>query len=146
MSTNVLPENVSQLVEWLMAQTPTPSEIWLIGSRANGRATEESDWDFLVFACSKYLCKLQEIGCPLSLVCDILVVVDGNRFESPFDKKNGSLDGWQWEIVDADHATYQGEKWEPDVELSNEYGGNSGKLEDRPEHAIRLWHTFASTD
>jgi hypothetical protein len=32
-----------------LAAEPSTREIWLFGSRANGTATEESDWDLLVF-------------------------------------------------------------------------------------------------
>jgi predicted nucleotidyltransferase len=43
-------EVTQQYINELVAAYPSIREVWLLGSRANNRAEERSDWDYLVFA------------------------------------------------------------------------------------------------
>jgi predicted nucleotidyltransferase len=92
--------------------------VWLLGSRANGTSTPGSDWDLLVFGDLELAKELAQIS-PVDLV-DLLVVIDRDRFLSPWNKtieglvKSGSLSSWEWSQVDSQSATYSGTKWPND--------------------------------
>ena len=109
---------LSEYIENLLSACPEITEVWLIGSRANDKAREDSDWDFLVFGNDHTLSTLQE---NLSLSrpdIDLLVVYNGNDFREPWETesgkaKSGSLTGWEWGL-DKDslvRAHYDGHKW-----------------------------------
>lgn len=93
-------------------------EVWLIGSRANGTAREDSDWDFLIFGNSALLSQLESEQAPEN--ADVLVVYDGDAFRSPWNKtedgviKSGSLSGWKWSKTSESEALYSGTKWPHD--------------------------------
>jgi hypothetical protein len=94
----------------LTAQHPTIREIWLIGSRADGTSGPSSDWDFLVFGTAHTLRKLRSESAFDRADTDLLIVYDGDRFESPWPKgpmlKQGSLTSWKWTQTGDDTATY----------------------------------------
>uniref|UniRef100_UPI0013D6902B nucleotidyltransferase domain-containing protein n=2 Tax=unclassified Arhodomonas TaxID=2621637 RepID=UPI0013D6902B len=100
---------------------PSVRELWIIGSRANGNARDESDWDFLAFG---ELGALEEVAAAPSLhldYIDLLVVRPDGTFERPWgESKSGSLGAWEWSPVDATHAKYVGTKWIPDREAEEE--------------------------
>lgn len=93
-------------------------EVWLMGSRANGTARTDSDWDILIFGDMELLDALRKEE-PLEET-DILVVHDGDAFQSPWNKtgegvlKSGSLSGWEWKRKSETEATYSGTKWPND--------------------------------
>ena len=93
-------------------------EVWLIGSRANGTARENSDWDLLVFGSADLLARLE--GQSMVEDVDVLVVVDRDRLQSPWKRttdgvvKSGSLAGWKWTRKSEREATYEGTKWPDD--------------------------------
>lgn len=123
----------------LIESAPQLTEIWLIGSRANDTASENSDWDFIAFSTSA-LDMPEELHKP---DVDLLVIYDGNSFSNAWgDKKSGSLSVWQWQPASEIRATYQGEKWTPDEnEDSNctAKSQNSGKLSPQTCNAYRIW-------
>ena len=88
--------------------------IWLFGSRANGTACPESDpesdWDLWVFGDQQTLSELRSAKELNREEFDVMVVYDGNRFESPWKKKSGSLKGWEWRRVSDKTAEYVGTK------------------------------------
>jgi len=68
-----------------------------MGSRANGGATNESDWDFVVFADAAYFEMLKTGSSPAELAVDVLVVVDASIFGNPWNEnKAGGLGRWRW--------------------------------------------------
>ena len=93
-------------------------DVWLIGSRANGNARADSDWDLLVFGDKALLDALRDEE-PVEET-DVLVVHDGNAFESPWKTRkegvlmSGSLSGWEWQRDSETEATYSGTKWPHD--------------------------------
>ena len=93
-------------------------EVWLMGSRANGNARTDSDWDILIFGDEVLLDALKNEA-PLEET-DVLVVHDGDAFQSPWNKtkegvlKSGSLSGWEWQRKSETEATYSGTKWPHD--------------------------------
>jgi hypothetical protein len=116
-------------IDTLTRSYPAITEIWLIGSRANGTARSQSDWDYVVFADQTTLNAIrnnQNLADPL---VDMMVVYDGNNFEKPWmdgDRiKKGSLLGWKWTQASDNSATYRatkarvGEDFNVDVQTSN---------------------------
>jgi predicted nucleotidyltransferase len=110
-----LPDDLRNFVKRVSS---TGHEVWLIGSRANGTARTNSDWDVLIFG-NKALLDALAMEEPLDNV-DILVVHDGDAFQSPWNKtkegvlKSGSLSGWEWQPKSETEATYSGTKWPND--------------------------------
>lgn len=110
-----LPDHLCNFVERV---SRAGYEVWLMGSRANGTARINSDWDLLIFGDKALLDALKKED-PLGEV-DVLVVHDGNAFQSPWNKtdegilKSGSLSGWEWQRKSATEATYSGTKWPHD--------------------------------
>jgi predicted nucleotidyltransferase len=93
---------------------PGIREIWLIGSRANGTARPDSDWDLLAFADNGSLAALASDDTFNRHDIDLLVVFDGDRFRKPWldgeAVKSGSLVGWEWERISDRAATYKAVK------------------------------------
>lgn len=127
--TSPLPSNLGRYIGELVECAPSVREVWLVGSRANGRSTEESDWDFLLFADQHALLSLRSAQRLRRDNVDVLVVVDGDRFESPWPRsdkpgkfKRGNLrnhsdaDGieaqsWEWKFTGDGEARYAGESF-----------------------------------
>ena len=110
-----LPSHIQSFVSLLSGKV---REVWLIGSRANGTQTSESDWDLLIFANESLLMELE--SWPEVENVDVLVVYDGNAFRSPWiaaadgSLKSGTLSAWHWEIKVDGEAAYEGTKWPND--------------------------------
>ena len=126
-----MPAAISKIINEL---TDRGIEVWLIGSRANPRDRPPKDWDFLVFGDERLLGELRER--PLIQDLDLLVVFDGDEFESPWvrptdgAKKTGSLSGWQWRRIGQDDATYRATK---------ERDGDNFAVDVTTSHAIRVY-------
>lgn len=71
-----IPPAVDIFILCLVGVQPSPESIWSIGSRANGGATNESNWDFVVFADTTYFDMRKTGSPPAELAVDVLVVVD----------------------------------------------------------------------
>jgi predicted nucleotidyltransferase len=73
--------------------------VWLIGSRAAGSASPNSDWDYLVFADRQTFDDLARNEAFNDPEIDLLVVYDGDQFSKPWPddsrQKKGSLLGWE---------------------------------------------------
>lgn len=137
-----LPQHVLEFVESMTTLTPPPDAIWLIGSRANGRATEQSDTDLLVFAPPSFLTALRA-RVPAPSAIDCLVVDAQGGYQDAWQEKSGSLAGLKWKQIGADTARYIGTKWVSDVEEYDDeptYSvGTSGQLLQLNEKAICIY-------
>jgi hypothetical protein len=130
-----LPEHAKIFIGRLTNMEPRPESIWVIGSRANGRATVSSDTDLLVFGSPELLQTLATTEeAPSGIDC--LVVFDGNNYKDPFQDKSGSLSKLEWRPVNASLSQYVGIKWVPDEESGDD---NMGDMVHRQERAIRVW-------
>ncbi|WP_411728425.1 nucleotidyltransferase family protein [Methyloglobulus sp.] len=119
-------------------------EIWLFGSRANGTATGESDWDLIVFGENGLFNSIASDTEVHRDDVDLLVVneVTGN-FNKPWgSEKAGSLKGWKWEIRSETEASYVGSKWIEDEEAEAEGLNDMGTLIDIQLKAFRVWPAF----
>lgn len=112
--------------------------VWLLGSRANGTATEISDWDFLIFSNREGLERLKVERDRRIDNIDLLVVFDGENFIDPWPEdeesaKSGSLSVWKWRLKDSKTATYQIVKY-----LSDEWF-KSGQAITKELIALKVW-------
>lgn len=104
---------IGPYLERLLAAYPNIESVWLIGSRANETARDDSDWDLLVFASREVLEALSTDDSFSRSDVDLLVVYDGDNFESPYGgtdnrrSKKGSLKKWEWQHFSADLASYE---------------------------------------
>jgi hypothetical protein len=77
-------QHVRRYIDLLASRYHSISSIWLMGSRASSTEPAESDWDLLAFADGNTLGEMQgdsEVRVP---GIDLLVVIDGDRFELPW--------------------------------------------------------------
>jgi predicted nucleotidyltransferase len=96
-------------------------EVWLFGSRANGEANLNSDWDYWVFADTASLetlradTELRRLSTDANI--DLFVIYDGDQFVNPWShkKKDGSLSDWKWTRQSERQATYRANKWDRGV-------------------------------
>jgi predicted nucleotidyltransferase len=133
-----LTEEASALVAELAALKPRPDSVWLIGSRANGRATQQSDTDLIVFGSEELIrAARSQLKQPNNVDC--LIVFNGDDYQDPWQEKSGSLGKLQWEQIDERSAKYIGTKWLPDEESSLEFDADMGELVDRQERAVKVW-------
>ena len=133
-----LPAHVSIFIERLVSLTTEPIEVWVMGSRANGRARPDSDTDLLIFGPHGFL-ELVKTQLQQPYDIDCLVVYDGDNYKDPWQEKRGSLTKLCWNKMDDQTATYIGTKWVPDEESSVEFGADMGDLIERKERARRVW-------
>ena len=101
-------------LDQLALTAPGVREIWLIGSRANGTARADSDWDLVVFGDARTLQQLREAVHLHRADVDCLVVADEGSFQSAWGTKSkgGSLSGWKWRPhADGKRAIYSESKW-----------------------------------
>lgn len=129
-------DQTTAFIAKLVALQPRPDSIWLIGSRANERATQESDTDLIVFGSVAFLgAARSQLEQPQAVDC--LVVFNGDDYQDPWQEKSGSLRQLQWQQVNNDVAKYIGTKWVPDEEF--EFDADIGDLMHRQERAVRVW-------
>lgn len=138
MTSAQVPAAIQSLIDDLVRLRPAPASIWLIGSRANGTATDRSDTDLLVFASTAFLEETRLKLLPREGV-DLLVVHDGLNYVDPWQAKAGSLDALKWRELTDRSATYVGTKWVPDNLGEDGAGPTTGKLLLTTQQGIRLW-------
>jgi len=115
-------------------------EIWLIGSRANETAKDNSDWDFLVFGTDITLKELKyQVIYKLDNI-DLLVVYNGDNFQTPWGEnpKSGSLSKWCWDRSSENFATYKQTKFIPDDIEQDCSGLELGEFQEKIVNAIRI--------
>jgi predicted nucleotidyltransferase len=113
-----IPDDVSEFIDTLVAKYVGIRQVWLIGSRAKGAETSDSDWDLLVFGDAGVLSSLRLDGefpaLSTKLRLDLLLVYDSEHFVEPWaslaNEKRGSLSGWKWRELSSREAVYEGKK------------------------------------
>jgi predicted nucleotidyltransferase len=103
----MLPKRIVELLAVIRDACPEISSIWLLGSRADGRARDSSEWDFLAFGSRTTVETLRGLSALHAPDVDILVVTDGERFENAWGTRlrTGSLSQWEWTALE-DEAYY----------------------------------------
>lgn len=123
---------ISSYIEKLTAQNPEITSIWLFGSRANDSFREDSDWDLFVFGNEQVLVSLRNNSSFKNDSIDILFVVNGDDFVSPWSDKRGQLSDWQWTETSSCEAKYIGTKEPTD-------GTGWYRSETNEQKAIKVW-------
>ncbi len=133
-----------QYVKELTGAYPGIREVWLLGSRANGTATEVSDWDYLVFLGDdrifNALCqdrRFKRSGIDLLVIGSL-----GDIASCPWTEDDGYTktlglgdkpNGIRWRLVSATEACY----FEPTDRQSE--GSLSMVTAYRPAKALRVY-------
>jgi|SRR5690554_3469958 len=135
----MLTPKIQTYINRLTEKSPEITAIWLIGSRANGNAKCDSDWDFLVFGdAGTYKNVENDDSLHLNEV-DLLIVTD-DEFSKPYgNPKTGSLQNWEWNLKSESEATYKGVKWIPDLEAEKDGMPNMGQLFEQKLKAVRIY-------
>ncbi len=109
----MLTEDIEDYVCDLKVKFPSIASVWLLGSRANGNATDASDWDFLVFSGEPIH---EEIKSSAELHrddVDLLLADAKGRYSKPLGgpEEGGLLADWEWSEVSNELANYEGTKF-----------------------------------
>ena len=108
-TTDVLTHEINSYLDDLLNTVDGIRSIWLLGSRANGTATLESDWDFFVFGENIVFEQIQVSQKFPAGHIDLLIVSADGSFRKPYGHmKSGDLNSWGWRIVTPKLATYEG--------------------------------------
>jgi len=97
-------------VDELCAVVPEIQSVWLIGSRANGTARPDSDWDFLAFGVPRLR---QTFAKHLELRkddVDVFVRDEDGDFRAPWPDSDRVLERIEWKQVSPTQATYMATK------------------------------------
>jgi predicted nucleotidyltransferase len=131
MSQTDLPAELRAFRADLTRSFPAITEVWLFGSRANGTATDASDWDLLVLSDDSL--KAEDVAPAERFRSERfeLFIAHGDTFECPWPRArdgvrpSGDFPGWKW-------------RWEGDTAI---YEGTSLKPGQRTgwKRAIRIW-------
>ena len=125
----MLSEDIKKYIHDLKSEFSSITEVWLIGSRANNNARDDSDWDFVVFSSSPVHEAIKNNSYFHREDIDLLIVNKVGDFTKPFGKpKDGSLHAWKWNQVSDELAYYEGIKWVPDEESAAEGIEGLGKM------------------
>lgn len=118
-------------------------EIWLIGSRANGIARSNSDWDFIVFANTKTLLNMKKDSPIHAEAVDLLLVFNAKgEFCKPWgSKKSGNLYSrdWEWRRISDSLAEYKSVKWVQAYEAKDKSSLSTGQIVVKRLQAEKVW-------
>ena len=133
--------HITNYVRDLTVAYPAIKEVWLFGSRANGMARDDSDWDIFAFADA---CTLDALRADVRMHAshiDLLVVdSETGKFENSWGekRKKGSLQSWKWRRLSETEAAYEAHQWIPDPQQKYP-GAETGDWEDMELKAVKLW-------
>jgi len=101
-----LPEELGMYVDALRKKCPAIDQVWLLGPRANDPESRGTDWDLLLFADARVLREVRSDASWRRGDLNLMIVTDGDRFESAWGEPAGSLAAMQWRLDDPQSATY----------------------------------------
>jgi predicted nucleotidyltransferase len=124
--------DILEFVRHLVNVAPGIKEIWLLGSRANGTAREDSDWDLLVLGDEETLKTFRRNPSLHRADVDCLVATNEQFVNAWGEKaKSGSMPAWKWERLNDFFAEYTEKKWKDAVDGSG--------VVSRRRKAVQLW-------
>jgi predicted nucleotidyltransferase len=136
----MLDDESADYIKKLTSRVSGIRRVWLIGSRANGRARGNSDWDFIVFSDPASFELIRNDTALHAENIDLLVVASDGTFCRPWgSSKSGSLESWGWECVTPARARYVGTKWVPDQEAADEGMDTLGDIQREVLNAYLVW-------
>jgi len=136
---------INKYIDELITSYPEILSIWLIGSRANNSANENSDWDFFVFANEHILKSLKNNLYFKRENIDLFIVYNGNDFKEPWgdNPKKGSLREWKWKLLSDSSAHYTEIKFvinkNDTAKFSVKCNLDMGDYKRSRKKAIRIW-------
>lgn len=103
-----LSEDVGMYVDRLRSEFDAIEAVWLLGAPANEHGERNAVWELAVFADERVLTTLKkEHEAWERPDVDLLIVVDGDRFEKLSDpSQQGRLSAMGWTSDNAEAATY----------------------------------------
>lgn len=135
----MLAPKIQTYINRLTEKSPEITAIWLIGSRANGNAKHDSDWDLLVFGNADTYKNVENDDSLHLDEVDLLIFID-DEFSKPYgNPKTGSLKKWEWNVNSESEATYKGVKWIPDLEAEMDSMPNMGQFFEQKIKAVRVY-------
>ena len=116
----------------LVKAAPGIKEIWLLGSRANGTARDDSDWDLLVLGDDETLKAFRRNPSLHRPDVDCLVATNDQFVNAWGEKmKSGSMPAWEWVRLNDFFAEYTEKKWKDAVDGAG--------VVSRRRKAVQLW-------
>jgi predicted nucleotidyltransferase len=136
----LLNDETKAYVRKLISGVPGIHQVWLIGSRANGVAREDSDWDLVVFLDPASIERIESDTSLHADRVDLLVVASDGTFRRPWgSSRSGSLSTWEWTCITPTQARYVGTKWIPDKEAAENGIDTLGYLQRDVLNARLVW-------
>lgn len=131
-----LPHEISAYLGQMLQYCLDIRFVWLIG-QDQGVPHTAPRWELMMFADSPTLQHLRKADRLHRADVDVLVVTDGDRFESVWGPRRltGSLVRWAWRQGLAGEAFYNESKWAA--------GGNDGGVVRVRRKAVLLWQSGA---
>lgn len=127
----VIPEDLARVLERFVSEFPRVTEIWVFGSRADGTASDDSDWDLLVRSDDHLTAAAVRPAQHFRSERFCLFIAHGDSFERPWPRahdgltETGSFPDWRW-TWEGDRARYHGSSLKP--------GRRTGE-----KSAVRIW-------
>lgn len=106
-----LPEKVGMYVDALTKKHEGVEQVWVL--RTPGAPNSNSKWELLLFADERRLAAIRADSAARRDDVDLLVVIDGDRFESVWDERRGRLSGLDWRLDGPQAAEYRRAADEP---------------------------------
>ena len=125
-------EDLSDFVSRVVLHSLGIRAVWSVGHASDAAAPERCE--LLVFADRATLESLRKSAPVHRADVELLVVVDGDRFENAWGERSvsGSLARWAWRQVSREVAYYDESKWA-------EHGGKDGAVVRVRRKAILVW-------
>jgi predicted nucleotidyltransferase len=87
-----LPEELQRFLSDFITAFHEVSEVWLLGSRADGTGDPGSDWDLLVFADDRLAAESGKVSASFNDARFPLFIAHGDDFIRPWPRKDGLLE------------------------------------------------------
>nr|MBO2515505.1 hypothetical protein [Gammaproteobacteria bacterium] len=103
-----LPEELGMYVDALRQRHSAIDEVWVLASKeSEGGSATRGKWNLLAFADSATLSALEADEAVHRDDVNLMVVTDGDRFESAWGKRSGGrLSDIDWRLEDMHSASY----------------------------------------
>ncbi len=100
-----LPEELGMYVDALAKKHDGVDQVWILGGP--GPADPQAKWELLLFADERRLEAIRADSGARRGDVDLLIVVDGDRFESAWGGRRARLSDLRWRLDGAQAATYR---------------------------------------
>ena len=132
--------DIKEYIKNLKNSYPNITSTWLIGSRANGTAKPNSDWDFIVFANNETLENIRNNHEFHKENIDLLIVYnESGDFAKPWGKKKtGNLKNWAWKNINENETSYESAKFIKNEKRSQKFNAEMGDIETETFKAFKI--------